>query len=169
MEPILFLVYTSSLALILVSLFVSGVIIALINLTLKKPQSNFSIFPLAILIYFTIQFSPLPPQLNQQVIRVLIDLDENKVDSNAAINTVIFSCQKSGKLRGYEFERFLDAFHRDMDNHFRNHSSFSPGMKTNNSFLNSNDVCKSANFYNDKKFERLMGSKQNLDPHTPNE
>lgn len=156
MEAILYLLYTSNIALGIFAAFIAYGITLAINAIAKWDTPKFGlIFPIAVSVYFGFLFSPLPSPLERQVVK-LLDLQEaNQVESNGTINSVIIPCidDNFNGVRGMHFQNIIEAFQRDLDNQVNEVGSFE-GKSTPN-MPKTDDLCEAAWYYNDLKSKRL--------------
>ncbi|MBF4453803.1 hypothetical protein IRT38_00045 (plasmid) [Acinetobacter sp. SK-43] len=160
MEPFFYLIYSSTVAAILVAAFISFGIVALLQVLLKRQLDFGLVIAFTFVLYFAIQFSPLPPALDRQLISILGELEYNKVDSNAAINNILFACEDKNLkgVRGYKYQDVIDAYHRDMDNFFKDGKISYEGGKepSTEQWLKNGDLCAAAHHFNRLKFKRLV-------------
>lgn len=161
MEPIFELIYTSTVATILVAVFISFGIVAVLQVILKKELQLGIVASFTLIIYFAIQFSPLPPSLDRRLISLLGQLEHNKVDSNGTINNILFSCQDEhlNGVRGFKYQEVIEAYHRDLDNYFKSEGvSYDGGFEpTTEHWVKKGDLCAAAYHFNELKFKRLVG------------
>ncbi|WP_171254881.1 hypothetical protein [Acinetobacter sp. TGL-Y2] len=76
----------------------------------------------------------------------------NKTQSYGTINSVLFSCmdKNKGSVRGYQYEDVLDAYWRDVDNHFnKNSSGFDLQKRDTGLLVKEKDLCEAAYKYNE--------------------
>lgn len=160
MEPILYLFYTSNIALGICAAFIAyGITLAIGVIAKWEKPNNALIFPIAVCVYFGVLFSPLPSPLERQVVK-LLDLQEaNQVESNGTINSVIIPCIDDNfkGVRGMHFQNIIEAFQRDLDNQLKEVGSYE-GKSTQN-MPKTDDLCEAAWYYNDLKSKRLKLNK----------
>ena len=145
------LIYSNTVVLIVLAAFTSYLITLLINCRFKLSSPYGPIFPLSVFIFFAVQFSPLPPPLQANIIQMLDSLAVNKTQSYGTINSVLFSCmdKNKGSVRGYQYQDVLDAYWRDIDNHFnRNSSGFDLPKKDTELLVKEKGLCEAAYKYN---------------------
>lgn len=156
MEPILYLLYTNNIALGIFAAFVAYGLTLAINAFAKWEKPNYGlIFPIAVLIYFGMLFSPLPAPLDGRVIELLDQLEANQVDSNGTVNSVLIPCMsdKMNGVKGLHFQDIIEAYQRDLDSQLKKVGSYK-GSNTKH-MPKTNDLCEAAWYYNDLKLKRL--------------
>ena len=155
MEPILTYIYSHTFATILVSITV-GYIIALAVVRFTKINTLFpTLFTFSVVTYFLILFAPIPAPVERQIIQFLDLLEQNKVESNGTLNSVLLPCisKEFNGVRGMQVQDIRDAFQRDLDTQIKKVGSFSMGETALN--LKTDDLCEAAWQYNDVKIKRL--------------
>ena len=164
MELFFQLFYTNTCIAIFVAFLIAFSIIKLIELATKKEISlGFIIFITAV-IYFSAYISPLPNSMNRDLIKLLTQLEYNKVDSNAMINEILFACEDKqlNGIRGFQYEYVIDAYHRDLDNYFKSgKGGFKVSTdKATEQWLKNDDLCQATHYFNNIKFNRLIKNSQ---------
>lgn len=154
------LIYSHTFFAILFSFFIAICLLKAISLKTKHDYSFSSSIGIAIIVYFSFQFSPLPPLLNGLILESLTNLEKNKVDSNGMRNTVLYACQREeGQgLRGFEFERVMEWYLKDLNNHSEKHPSITfPTTEklSKDKSISRDDLCKAASVLNDQRIARL--------------
>ncbi len=120
MNTIISLPYMSAFFGILASLFLGLLLTACILTPLKKTDYIYSFaLMISILIYFTLQVTPTPRQLDRILITQWMHLDNNKVASNGMRNEILMVCSQRGFLDGYHYRKAVDAFNKDIDRHLK--------------------------------------------------
>ena len=153
MTSFIYLFYSNTLVTIMVILsFALG--IALILRHFYKISSLYSaVFSIGVLLYFVIMFSPTPQTVDRQIINMMELLEQNQVDSNGTINSVLLPCihREIQGVRGFHVQDIQQAFLKDIqDQRILN------GMNSSkNSKPKSDDLCEAAWHYNRIKAKRL--------------
>lgn len=120
---LLTLIYTHTIALILAAAFSAYLIALALNIFFKLKHPYGFVYPIAFIIFFAVQFSPLPSPLQKNIVLMLDSLVLNKTSSYALINSVLIPCldEHHGFLRGYKYKDVLEVYKKDMDNHTKEH------------------------------------------------
>lgn len=153
MESLVFLIYSNTVATIIVALFIAFGITLVLQRYAKISNLYSSIFSIAVLAYFAIMFSPTPAIVDRQIINMMDLLEQNKVDSNGTINSVLFPClhREIKGVRGLHVQDIQEAFMKDIQD-----QTILNGISPNKNFKpKSDDICEAAWHYNRLKAERL--------------
>lgn len=153
MESLIFLIYTNTFATILVAVCIALAIALLLQRFIKISNRFSAVFSIGVLMYFAIMFSPTPSIVDRQIISMMELLEQNKVDSNATINSVLFPCMHNEiqGVRGLHVQDIREAFLKDLqDQSIINSIDSSKSLKP-----KSDDLCEAAWHYNQIKANRL--------------
>lgn len=153
MESFIFLIYSNTVATILVALCIATGIVLLLQRFIKISNLYSAVFSIGVLVYFAIMFSPTPAIVDRQIINMMELLEQNKVDSNATVNSVLFPClhRDIQGVRGLHVQDIQEAFLKDIQD-----QSIINGLDSKISFKpKSDDLCEAAWHYNRVKAKRL--------------
>lgn len=154
MDTLFLLVYTNTFVTILASIAV-GTVIACVISRFKKTKSFYQIiFSFSLITYFAVIFSPIPPPIERQIIQMLDLLEQNNVESNRTINTVLWPCMSKDfkGVRGMHVNEIRESFKKDMDDQIKKVGMF---KAEDNPLMNKeNDLCDIAWEYNKIKNKR---------------
>lgn len=140
-------------ALILAAAFSAYLIALALNIFFKSKHPYRFVYPIAFIIFFAVQFSPLPSPLQKNIVLMLDSLVLNKTTSYALINSVLIPCfdEHHGFLRGYKYKDVLEAYKKDIDKHTKENSGgFSLPVGNQEQMVNETDLCLSASKYSEK-------------------
>lgn len=153
MESLVFLIYSNTVATIIVALCIALGITLVLQRYAKVSNQYSSVFSIAVLVYFAIMFSPTPAVVDRQIINMMDLLEQNKVDSNGTINSVLFPClhREIKGVRGLHVQDIQEAFMKDIQD-----QTILNGINPNKNFKpKSDDICEAAWHYNQVKAKRL--------------
>lgn len=153
MESLVFLIYSNTVVTILVALCIAFGIALLLQRFAKVSNLNSAVFSIGVVVYFAIMFSPTPAIVDRQIINMMELLEQNKVDSNGTINSVLFPCldREIRGVRGLHVQDIQEAFLKDIQD-----QSILNGLDSKMSFKpKSDDLCEAAWHYNEVKAKRL--------------
>lgn len=153
MDSFIFLIYTNTVATILVALCIATGIVLLLQRFIKISNLYSVVFSIGVLVYFAIMFSPTPAIVDRQIINMMELLEQNKVDSNATVNSVLFPClhRDIQGVRGLHVQDIQEAFLKDIQD-----QSMLYGIDSSKSLRpKSDDLCEAAWHYNNMKAKRL--------------
>lgn len=153
MTSFLFLIYTNTLVTI-TFILCFGLGAALLLKRFNKITNLYSaVLPIGMLMYFAIMFSPTPVIVDREIINMMELLEQNKVNSNAMINSVLIPCinRDIKGLYGLHVKDVQEAFLKDIQDKAIIFSPSPVGKLK----LKTNDICEVAWYYNQLKGERL--------------
>lgn len=153
MESLIFLIYSNTVATILVSICIALCIALLLQRFAKINNLYTAVFSIGVVVYFAIMFSPTPSIVDRQIINMMELLEQNKVDSNGTINSVLFPCihREIQGVRGLHVQYIQEAFLKDIrDQSMLNGIDSSKSLRP-----KSDDLCEAAWHYNNMKAHRL--------------
>lgn len=153
MESLVFLIYSNTVATILVALCIALGGALLLQRFGKVSNLYSAVFSIGVLVYFAIMFSPTPPTVDRQIINMMELLEQNQVDSNGTINSVLLPCihREIQGVRGFHVRDIQQAFIKDIqDQSILKDTNPSKNLKP-----KSDDICEAAWHYNRIKAKRL--------------
>ena len=153
METLILLIYSNTVATILVTVCIALSIALLLQRFAKISNLYSAVFSIGVVVYFAIMFSPTPAIVDRQIINMMELLEQNKVDSNGTINSVLLPCihREIQGVRGFHVQDIQQAFLKDIqDQSILNGTNPSKNLKP-----KSDDICEAAWHYNRIKAKLL--------------
>jgi hypothetical protein len=169
MNNLVDLFYSNMFLIIVVSVALAMLTTTLLRIIFKV-YFGISAIPLTFFFILIFLFGPLPSIAQKSLIRDLVFLKRNNVQSNSMSNTIILLCENSTfskNLNGYQYKWIKERYEIDVNNHLEANKLLTQSLDQtiiNNDplFTQGKNICDAAWMYNNYKLEHKEVDKDSI-------